>query len=241
MNNPFSDLSRFERVLWVCSLLVVALSFAAAGLLSGAPDPLSMAASLIGVTALIFVSKGYVLGQVLTVIFALFYGAVSFHFRYYGEMITYLGMTAPVALCATVSWIRHPYRKSREVTVSRVSPRQSVLLVLLTGAVTAGFYFLLAALDTGRLAVSTVSVATSFLASSLTVLRSPFYACAYAANDVVLILLWIFAAAEDPAYLPMTACFFMFLCNDLYGFHNWRVMQKRQRGPIDKSASGMLQ
>ena len=48
-------------------------------------------------------------GQVLTVVFALFYGVISWQFRYYGEMITYLGMTGPMALFALISWLRNPY------------------------------------------------------------------------------------------------------------------------------------
>ena len=51
---------------------------------------------------------------------------------------------------------------------------------------------------------------------------------AYAANDVVLILLWTLAAAEDISYLSVIICFVMFLVNDLYGFISWRRMEKRQ-------------
>ena len=104
MKNPFRDLTRFELGLWLISLTAVTASF----LLSPSTDYLTLAASLIGVTALIFVAKGYVIGQILTVVFALFYGVISFYFRYYGEMITYLGMTSPMAIAAVVSWLRNP-------------------------------------------------------------------------------------------------------------------------------------
>ena len=62
----------------------------------------------------------------------------------------------------------------------------------------------------------------------LTFRRSPYYALAYAANDVVLIVLWTLAAIEDLSYLSVIICFVMFLANDLYGFLNWRKMQKKQ-------------
>ena len=71
--------------------------------------------------------------------------------------------------------------------------------------------------------------ATSFSASYLTYLRSPYYGIGYGANDVVLIVLWAIASAEDLAYLPMMACFVMFLVNDIYGFINWRRMRRRQQ------------
>lgn len=100
--------------------------------------------------------------------------------------------------------------------------------MILTVAVTAVFYFILAALHTNRLIPSTLSVATSFLAAFLTFQRSALFAAAYAANDLVLVVLWGLAAAEDPSYLLVLVCFAVFLVNDLYGFLNWLRMQRRQ-------------
>lgn len=220
----FKDLSKFEWALWLTSLCVVGGSYA----LSGGGDILAMIASLIGVTALIFVAKGYVLGQILSVVFSVFYGIISFYFRYYGEMITYLFMTTPMAVCALISWIRHPHQGSKEVEVHRLSKSQWIGLSLATVAVTIAFYFILSALGNANLWVSTLSIATSFLASMLTFFRSPYYALAYAANDIVLIVLWVLATIAQIAYLPMVACFIMFFINDLYGFINWKGMQKRQ-------------
>lgn len=224
MKNPFKDLTGFEKALWIVSVIVVILSF----LLSPKNDWLTLISSLIGVTALIFVAKGYVLGQILTVVFAAFYGIVSYYFAYYGEMITYLLMTSPIAIMSVISWIRHPYKDTSEVTVSRLSRKTVLALFALAALVTVLFYFILKALGNANLLVSTISVTTSFLASALTLLRSPYYALAYAANDVVLIVLWIMASVSDISYLPMIACFLMFFANDVYGFVNWRRMQKRQ-------------
>lgn len=224
MKNPFKFLTRFERILWLSSITVVVLSF----ILSPNNDWLTLISSLIGVTALIFVAKGYVLGQILTVVFAAFYGIVSYFFTYYGEMITYLLMTSPIAIMSVISWIRHPYKDTAEVAVARLSKKTVLILCASTAAVTVLFYFILKALGNANLAVSTVSVTTSFLASALTLLRSPYYALAYGANDIVLIILWILASIEDISYLPMIACFLMFFVNDIYGFINWRRMQKRQ-------------
>ncbi len=218
----FSSLSKFELILWLSSVAVVIFSFAVSG------GVLHTIASLIGVTALIFVAKGMVAGQILTIIFSVFYGIVSFHLRYYGEMITYLCMTSPMALCATVSWIKNPYKDSNEVKIRRLQKSHFVLLFISAAAVTALFYFILRTLGNANLIISTISVTTSFIASVLTFLRSPFYALGYAANDVVLIILWTIAAIQDISSLPMVLCFIMFLLNDLYGFFNWKRMQQKQ-------------
>lgn len=180
--SSFRDLTKFEWSLWLISVFTVTISFISAS----ETDYLTLAASLIGVTALIFVAKGYVLGQVLTVAFSVFYGIISFYFCYYGEMITYLCMTAPMAVMAIISWARHPYKQSSEVEVNRLSKKQTVLMFTASVIVTVIFWFILRALGNANLLVSTISVTTSFLASYLTFCRCPYYALAYAANDIVL-------------------------------------------------------
>lgn len=224
IRNPFKQLNRFEWTLWAVSAIMVIAAF----LIPEKKDIPSLIASLIGVTALIFIAKGMVLGQALTVAFAVGYGIVSWSQRYYGEMITYLCMSAPMAISAIVSWVKHPYKDSAEVQVGKLSKRTWLFLSLAAAIVTVAFYFILQALGTANLLVSTLSVTTSFFAASLTFLRSPYYALGYSANDVVLIVLWVCSAVSDLSYLPMVLCFVMFLLNDLYGFFNWKRMEKRQ-------------
>jgi len=224
IKNLYKNLSKFELALWLFSKMIVIGSF----LLSSSNNYLTLIASLIGVTALIFVAKGYVIGQILTVVFAVFYGIISFYYRYYGEMITYLGMTSPIAILTVISWIKHPYEKTSEVTVSRMTKLQVAVMFGLTVILTLVFYFILKSLGTANLFFSTISVATSFLASYLTFMRSSYYAVGYMANDIVLIILWGLATFTDITYLPMITCFIMFLINDLYGFFNWQRMKKRQ-------------
>ncbi|MGI6721296.1 MAG: nicotinamide riboside transporter PnuC [Anaerovoracaceae bacterium] len=217
------NLSKFETCLWLGSVAVII----AASLSMRNGSWLNLVSSLIGVTSLILVAKGDALGQLLMVIFSICYAVISWHFRYYGEMITYLGMTMPIAAAAMVSWLRHPY-KEREVRISRMHRRNWIILLSLTAAVTAVFYFLLAALATPNLFFSTVSITTSFLAASLMLLRSRLYAVAYASNDLVLIILWVLATLENMAYLPMIICFAVFFVKDMYGFYNWGIMRRRQ-------------
>ncbi|MCI8956724.1 MAG: nicotinamide mononucleotide transporter [Eubacterium sp.] len=223
MIKSIKNLTRFESGLWIFSLVVVTGSF----IIGGTDDYLTLIASLIGVTALIFVSKGDVIGQVLTVVFSILYAIISYSFDYYGEMITYLGMTMPIALMSVVSWIRNPYDE-KEVKVAHLSKRQIVMVVLLSFIVTFLFYFVLKYFGTTNLIVSTISITTSFLASFFMYLRSSAYALSYAANDIVLIVLWIMASMENISYLPMIICFVMFFINDMYGFFNWRRMKERQ-------------
>lgn len=151
MNNPFSTLTKKEWLLWLGSLFIVLVS----NILAANFDPLTLIAALVGVTSLVFAAKGNVWAQVLMIVFSILYGIISFRFRYWGEMITYLGM-------------------------------------------------------------------------ALTMLRSSYYALGYAANDVVLIVLWLLASLTNSGYLPVAVNFIIFFFNDLYGFISWKKREVLQ-------------
>jgi len=211
--------------IWTVSVLAVLLS----RLVFGGGWDLSLPASLIGITSLVLNARGNPAGQLLMIIFSILYGIISWRSRYFGEMITYLGMTMPMAAAALVSWLRNPYKGNRsEVAAGRVRGREVMLMWGLTAAVTGAFCFFLRALDTPVLFLSTFSVTTSFLAVYLTFRRDPRFALAYAANDLVLITLWLIAAAADSGCISTVICFCAFFAGDIYGFVCWRRMARRQ-------------
>lgn len=217
--------TKSELALWSISIIGIIASFLA----FDGEEYMTLAASLIGVTSLIFNAKGNPIGQVLMVVFSVFYGIISFSFRYYGEMITYLGMTAPMSVIALIAWLRHPYKGNKsEVAIHHITRREVRMMIILTVLVTIAFFFILKALGTANLGLSTLSVTTSFLAVYLTFIRTEYFALAYAANDIVLIIMWIMASLTDISYISVVICFVMFLVNDIYGFYNWQRMKKRQ-------------
>lgn len=217
--------TRGERILWGICVIAILVSF----FLFDRSNYLTLAASFIGVTSLVLNAKGNPFGQMLMVIFSLLYGIISYSFAYYGEMITYLGMTMPMAVFALVAWLSHPYEGKRlEVKVNKLKKPEITVMCGLTVLVTILFYYILEYFQTANLFLSTISVTTSFVAVYLTFRRSPYFALAYAANDVILILLWVSASFQNMKYLSVVVCFAAFLVNDLYGFVNWRRMKQRQ-------------
>lgn len=218
--------TKTEKGIWIGSVLLITLSFLAFDRVSY----FNLIASLVGVTSLIYCAKGNPFGQVLIIIFSLLYSIISYSFRYYGELATYAGMTLPMAIIALVEWMRHPYKGNKsEVEVRKITVTDHFVMWTLAVVVTIVFYFILKFFNTANIIVSTFSVTTSFVAVYLTFRRSPYYAIAYAANDVVLIVLWLLASLEDVKYVSVLACFAAFLVNDIYGFINWRRMEKRQQ------------
>ena len=67
------------------------------------------------------------------------------------------------------------YKRQKEIFV----------MFLLAAIVTVVFYFILKAFNTNNIIPSTISVTTSFVAAYLTYRRSPYFAIAYALNDIV--------------------------------------------------------
>ena len=48
-------------------------------------------------------------------------------------------------------------------------------------------------------------------------------------NDLVLVVLWAMASLHDKSYISVMICFIVFFVNDMYGFINWKRMEKFQR------------
>lgn len=217
--------SKGEILLWGSSVGIIIVSF----FLFDGENYLTLMASLIGVTSLIFNAKGNPFGQFLMVLFSLMYGIISFTFSYYGEMITYLGMTMPMAVFALVSWLKNPYKGNKaEVKVNQITWKEHACMWVMTVVVTAVFYVILDYFHTANILPSTISVTTSFLAVYLTFRRSSYFALAYAANYLVLIVLWGLASMEEIRYFSVVVCFTAFFVNDLYVFLSWKKMEKRQ-------------
>ncbi len=227
MNKTKGYFSKNDIALWTFSSVLIIVSF----FIFDRKSYMTLGASLIGVTSLIFSAKGNPLGQLLMIIFSLLYGIISYSFRYYGEMITYLGLTMPMAIFALIAWLKNPYNGNKaEVRVNELTAKENAFMWVITAIVTVVFYFILKHFHTENIIPSTISVTTSFIAVYLTYRRSPYFALAYAANDIVLIILWILASFSDMRYISVVVCFVAFLFNDIYGYINWQKMKARQQG-----------
>jgi nicotinamide mononucleotide transporter len=218
MNNPIKNLTKKEWCLWFGSLFIVIVS----NIITGDIDLLTLIAACVGITSLIFAAKGNVWAQILMIVFSILYGIISWRFRYWGEMITYLGMTMPMAIWSTVTWIKNPAENGKEVAIQKLKLKHIVGIIIFGAATTWIFYLILDVLNTPNIVFSTISVTTSFLAATLTMLRSSYYALGYASNDVVLIVLWTLASIENPVYIPVVVNFVIFFFNDMYGFICWK-------------------
>ena len=136
MKKKLDYFTHTELALWLISVFLIIISFS----VFDRENLLTLLASLIGVTSLIFSAKGNPFGQLLMVVFSLLYGVISYTFSYYGEMITYLGMTMPMAAFALISWLKNPYQGNRaEVKVNSISRTENIFMWVITILITSAF------------------------------------------------------------------------------------------------------
>lgn len=225
MSNPFQKMTKRDLLLWIVSVSLIVAS----NIISGDVDLLTLTATCIGVTSLVFAAMGNVWSPVLMTVFSVLYAIISYRFRYWGEMITYAFMALPMSVWSIITWAKNSGADNNgTVKIRKITLKIVLILTFFTVLVTSGFYFILKALDTPNLFFSTASIATSFLAASLTMLRSSYYALCYASNDLVLIVLWVLASAQNPVYIPVVVNFVIFFVNDMYGFICWKKREAVQ-------------
>lgn len=170
-----------EWVLWTVSVVIIISTF----FVFRNTNYISLIGSILGVTSLVFCAKGNPIGQALIIVFSILYAINSYRFAYYGEMITYFGMTTPMAIASLIVWLKNPFKgDKKQVKINVIKGKEYFLAFGLIAVETIVFYFVLKVLNTANLIISTVLVATSFIAIYFTFRRSPLYALGYAANDV---------------------------------------------------------
>lgn len=80
------------------------------------------------------------------------YGIISYTFSYYGEMITYLGMTMPMAFFALISWLKNPFKGNKaEVKVNSITAKETKFMWLITVLITVIFYFVLKIFNSAKI------------------------------------------------------------------------------------------
>ena len=160
---------------------------------------------------------------------------------YYGEMLSLFSerRCPPWRYLRLYSWLRNPHNGNKaEVKVGSLGKKEIV------------FMWVVAAISNRRIlfryrtTFNTANIVPSAISGHDELcLRLPdfcrrgqFFALGYAANDVVLIVLWVLASIADARYcFGRRTRFAAFLVNDIYGFLSWRKMKERQKADSAKA------
>ena len=225
MKKFFKDWSIFELILLLGSplvILVVGIVFKS--------DALTMIASIVGIMCALFLAKGLVLGQFLGIAIVILYSIVSYKNGFYGELLIYLVIMLPMYIWGIVEWLKHKNGETKSVEVNSIKWKEWLIVSLCSVALFVGGYFLLKALNTNELIVSTLSIVDNIFAVYLLARRSKYGFISYIINDLILIALWGIPVIQGNwLLLPMLINPIVNLINDTYGVINWTRMQKSQK------------
>ena len=189
---------------------------------------ISAIAGIFGLSCVLFAAKGKVICVFLTWCMIVFYSLLSYQNKYYGEVFINLCLMFPMTVIQLVAWIRN-LGKDHVVKVNSITKKEVFIVVLVACVAFVAFYFILRALNTSQLIISTISIVTSVLATYFQSRRSKYGFLAFLFNDVVLCVLWLFATLEDTANVAMLTAVALYVVSDIYGFISWGVLQKRQQ------------
>ena len=188
----------------------------------------SFIASVLGVVSVMLTSKGVFFAPVLGLVYNVIYIIISINQAYYGEAIIYGFIMTPIEILTIINWIRNK-TQDNTVSINKINIKEYIYLFFATIIITIGFYFILYALNTAELIVSTISLVTSVVATYLLLRRSSYYAIGFMLNDIILIILWAIATVVSGiTLLPIVISFGVFLVNDLYGFVRWKTQERKQ-------------
>lgn len=233
MKKVFKNWNWFEIIFLIVSYVVLSLCFA----LSKDRNTFSFIVSLVGVTSVMLVAKGLTIAPIVSIVYNILYAILSVTQKYYGETIIYIAIMIPLSIVSLVSWAKNKNTgKEEQVQVNKISKKEYLILSLVVVAVTVGFYFLLKALKTSELIVSTISLVAPVISAYLMLRRSSNYAICFIVSNVVLIVLWgLSIKTAGAGFLPTICSFVIFTILDVYGLVHWKNEEKRQRDEMGMS------
>lgn len=225
MKNLFKDWSIFEIILLIISPLTVL----SVGIIFKS-DALTIITSIVGIICALLLAKGLVLGQFFGLATIVLYSIVSYKNGFYGETLIYLLIMLPMYIWGIVEWVKHKNGQTKSVEVNSIKWKEWLIVSICAIILVIGFYFLLKALNTKELFVSTLSVIDNIFAVYLLARRSKYGFVSYIINDLILIVLWgIPIIKGNLLLLAMLINPIVNLINDSYGVINWTKTQNKQR------------
>jgi len=196
---------------------------------------LEIFANVFMITVTLLFAKAKIEAYFLSFISLTLYVVVAYKALLYGEVIVYLALILPVTVYGLINWMKNKFSDNRKGQVVKIIRTRWVELLVLFGSqavLGVGYYFLLRALHTNLLLISTFSLALSFVAVYLVARRSEIALLGWVVEDFLVLALWITVIAKgstDSAVMIVMAC--MNIISDSYGVFMWRRLKKSQSNP----------
>lgn len=222
----------FKQIKWweyvFMSVFIVAIIVSGIVFKSAA---LTIFCSLFGIVGVFFIAKGMVVGQMISIVYAVLYATMSYFNHLYGEMIVTLAVTLPIYVATIVTWLRNSSKKDKVVKVNKsLSVLEWVLIFVVAAGLGVGVYYMLRAFNTANLLISTFSVMAGAMAGYLALRRCEYNFIFYILSNIVCICLWMFMIIKDKnvSYIPTITLFVVPLFLNVFGMITWIKIKRIQ-------------
>ena len=137
----------------------------------------------------------------------------------------------PMYIYGIIHWLSNRDKKDNVVIVrSNLSKKEWIVLLICLTAVSVGVFFVLQALDTSQLIISTLSFVSMLPAVYLLMRRCKWNQVAFLVNDFIVPILWLFLVIQgDLSFLPMCIYHIFQITYDIYGLIEWIKLEKKQK------------
>ncbi|MCL2756333.1 MAG: nicotinamide riboside transporter PnuC [Firmicutes bacterium] len=204
-------------------------------------SPLEIVTSILFITAMLLIAKAKIAGFLLALVAYALYVVVSFQKGLFGEVITIGLFSIPITIWTIFSWLRKCKEckdkdKKSTVEIVGIRPKELTLLVLSQIAMGVGYFFLLRALGTNFLIISTAALAVNVMGDYLCARRNVLGPFAYVLYDILTITLWlmVFINGGTGAIVILVMQIVTFV-NDTYGIVNWIKLVKKNKSTEKES------
>lgn len=187
--------------------------------------------TLLGLLCVFTQAKGKVATQFIGIIYFCFYIFISYTQALYGEALLYLIIMLPMYIYGAIHWLANRDKKDEVVIVrSNLSKKEWIFAGLGIAVISVGVFFLLRALNTAELIVSTIAFATMLPAEYLLIRRCKWNQVAFLVNDFIVPILWLFIVIDgNYGILPLCVYHVFQITYDVYGLIQWIKLEKKQK------------
>ena len=188
--------------------------------------------TILGLLCVFTQAKGKIITQFLGIAWFSLYVVISYSQKYYGEAIIYSLILIPLYIYGAIHWLRNKDKQASNTVLVRgnLSKREWIAIVIGFFIVSIGVYFILKALDTAQLLISTLSFVSMLPAIYLLVRRCKWNQVAFLVNDFIVPLLWISLVIEGQTIFITMCIYHIFqITYDLYGLIEWIRLEKKQK------------
>ncbi len=169
-------------------------------------------------------AKGQVITQFFGIICFIFYSYISFKQKLYGEVILYIFVMLPIYIYGALHWLKNRNNNDKSIVNVRKSLPKTEVIIMLIAVFIMFFcvYYLLKALNTAQLLLSTIAFTSTVPAVYLLARRSIWNQVVFLLNDIFVPIMWLnFAIQGDLTLIVMVLYHIFQIIYDVYGLYVW--------------------